>query len=91
MIYDELVLDHDRSRLLRIAAVKKLSIGSNKQTNLGQIAAKPNECDVYIVRMSTLKAAACLLQDSKLEYQQRASEVVVLAEKLEQWIMQPSN
>ena len=84
---DRVAIEHGQGQYPRITAVKKISTGSGKQGDLEQVTPKPNGRDVYIARMCAVKASACLLQDSRLEYQQRTNEVLGLAERLEQWIL----
>ena len=84
---DKVAVKFSEGEYPRIEGLKKLASGNGGKTKGEQSNSKPTWRDVQIARQCALKATACVLQDSKLEYQERAGEIVVLAEKLEKWIL----
>lgn len=88
---DEIALDHTGGDYPRVKAVKKLGSGSGGPAASGDAAAQPNGRptwrDVQIVRMTCLKAAACLLQNSAVEADERTEQVTKAAERMENWVL----
>lgn len=86
---DEVVIQHGGGKYPRVRSARKLggADGDGKASGRSGETTKHNGREVQIARMCALKAAACLLQQSELEHQERASEVIVLAERLEHWVL----
>ena len=71
----------------RVQSIEKLASGNGRSRKGKEQKSETTWRDVQIARQCALKAAACVVQDAQLEYQERASEIVAMAERLEQCVL----
>jgi len=83
---DTVRIEHSGGKYPRIKGVEKLDQGKGGKEETNNNSARTAK-DMQIARMCALKAAACLLQNCTLTHEELASEVVVLSERLERWVL----
>ena len=88
-IGDEIAVEFGDGRYPRVQAVTRLKGGGASDAPAAQFNGngRPSWRDLQIVRLTCAKAAACLLQSSGLEPDEKTQQAIAAAERLEAWVL----